>query len=292
MVEGGVSNVLVSNEIVGPAKIARLATLAARAQLGVLVDNAENAAQIDKALGRASASMDVLVEINVGANRCGVEPGQAVLALANRIMACDNLRFAGVHAYQGAAQHARTPAERRNLIDRAVQHVRASIELLHEHGLKCDIVTGAGTGTYLLEAGSGIYNEIQPGSYIFMDADYNRNLGDDGQPARYFEQSLYVWATVMSRANAERAIVDAGLKAFSFDSGLPVVAEGPAEYIKASDEHGVLRTPPGLGLKLGDKLRIIPGHCDPTVNLYDWIVGYRDGIVELVWPIAGRGAFY
>ena len=90
----------------------------------------------------------------------------------------------------------------------------------------------------------------------------------------------------------ERAIVDAGLKAFSFDSGLPVVADGTAEYIKASDEHGVLKTPPGSGLKLGDKLRIVPGHCDPTVNLYDWIVGYRDGIVELIWPIAGRGAFY
>ena len=292
MVEGGVSNVLVSNEIVGLAKMARLAALAARAQLGVLVDDADNVEQLDRALGRASASMDVLVEINVGSNRCGVEPGQPVLALANRIMACDNLRFAGVHAYQGAAQHARTPQERRNLVDRAVQHVRASLELLHEHGLKCDIVTGAGTGTYLLEAASGIYNEIQPGSYIFMDADYDRNLGEDGEPLRAFEQSLHVWTTVMSRASDERAILDAGLKALAMDSGMPVVADGGAEYLKASDEHGVLRTAPGSKLKLGDKIRLIPGHCDPTVNLYDWIVGHRDGIVETVWPIAARGAMY
>jgi D-serine deaminase-like pyridoxal phosphate-dependent protein len=292
MIEGGVGNVLVSNEVVGPGKIARLAALAARAQLGVLVDDEENVGQLDKALSRASAGMDVLVEINVGSNRCGVEPGEPVLALANRIMASDNLRFAGVHAYQGAAQHARTPAERRGLIDRAVQHVRLSVELLHEHGLGCEIVTGAGTGTYLLEATSGIYNEVQPGSYIFMDADYSRNLGEDGQPVRAFEQSLFVWASVMSRVNDSRAIVDAGLKAFSFDSGLPVVADGGAEFIKASDEHGVLKTPPGSKLKLGDKVRIIPGHCDPTVNLYDWIVGYRDGVVETVWPIAARGAVY
>ena len=292
MVEGGVDNVLLSNQIVGAAKIARLAALAARTRLGVLVDDADNVEQLDRALGRASASLDVLVEINVGSNRCGVEPGQAVLALANRIMACDNLRFAGVHAYQGAAQHARTPQERRHLVDRAVQHVRASLELLHEHGLTCDIVTGAGTGTYLLEAASGVYNEIQPGSYIFMDADYNRNLGEDGKPLRVFEQSLHVWTTVMSRTSDERAILDAGLKALAMDSGMPVVADGGAEYIKASDEHGVLRTAPGSKLKLGDKIRLVPGHCDPTVNLYDWIVGHRDGVVETVWPIAARGAFY
>jgi 3-hydroxy-D-aspartate aldolase len=292
MVDGGVANVLVSNEIVGAAKTQRLAALAGRAQLSVLVDDADNVEQIDAALGRHGATLDALIEINVGSNRCGVEPGQPVVALANRIMACNNVRFAGLHAYQGSAQHARTPPERRALIDRAVQHVRASLELMHEHGLKCDVVTGAGTGTYVLEATSGVYNEIQPGSYVFMDADYNRNLGEDGAPLRVFEQSLFVWATVMSRVDPARAIVDAGLKAFSLDSGLPQVADRSAEYIKASDEHGVLKTPPGSGLKLGDKLRIIPGHCDPTVALYDWIVGYRGNTVETIWPIAGRGAFY
>jgi 3-hydroxy-D-aspartate aldolase len=292
MVDGGVGNVLVSNEIVGATKTARLAALAKRARISVLFDHPQSVEEIDHALGRAGASMDALIEINVGSNRCGVEPGQPVLALATRVMGSDNLRFAGLHAYQGSAQHARTPADRRALIDRAVQHVRSSLELLHEHGLQCEVVTGAGTGTYTLEAASGVYNEVQPGSYIFMDADYNRNLGEDGAPLRVFEQSLFVWASVMSRSNEERAIVDAGLKAFSFDSGLPIVADGIAEYMKASDEHGVLRTPSGSNLKLGSKVRLIPGHCDPTVNLYDWIVGYRDGTVETVWPIAARGALY
>jgi D-serine deaminase-like pyridoxal phosphate-dependent protein len=292
MVDGGVGNVMVSNEIVGQHKLLRLAELSRRADISVLVDDADNVAALDQAAAQRGATLGVLVEINVGANRCGVEPGQPVLALANRILASDNLRFVGLHAYQGAAQHLRTPAERRALIDRAVQQVRASVELLHEYGVECDIITGAGTGTYSLEAASGLYNEIQPGSYVFMDADYNRNLDEEGKPVKFFEQSLFVWATVMSRTSAQRAIVDAGLKALAFDSGMPLVADGGAEYVRASDEHGLLMTPAASKLKLGDKVRLIPGHCDPTVNLYDWIVGYRNGVVESVWPIAARGAFY
>ncbi len=125
-----------------------------------------------------------------------------------------------------------------------------------------------------------------------MDADYGRNLGEDGKPVHDFEQSLYVWATVMSRATSERAIVDAGLKAVSVDSGMPLVAGGGAEFLRASDEHGVLGTISGREFRLGEKIRLVPGHCDPTVNLYDWIVCYRGEEVEAVWPIAARGAFY
>jgi D-serine deaminase-like pyridoxal phosphate-dependent protein len=293
MVEGGVMNVLVSNEVVGAPKLARLAALARRARISVCVDNEQNVADLDAAARTAGAKIDVLVEVNVGANRCGVEPGQPCVDLARRIAAAKHLRFAGLHAYQGAAQHARTPVERKAAIARAVQHVSQTIEALRAHGLKPEIVTGAGTGTYLLEAASGVYNEIQPGSYIFMDADYNRNLGDDGRPANNFEQSLYVWTTVMSHATAERAVVDAGLKALSVDSGMPLVADLPGvEFLKASDEHGVLKLPQGSRLAVGDKIRLVPGHCDPTVNLYDWIVGMRGDKVECLWPITARGAFY
>jgi 3-hydroxy-D-aspartate aldolase len=292
MVDGGVPNVLVSNEVVGRQKLERLAALARRAQVSVCVDDAGNVADLDAAAGRADARLDVLVEIDVGAGRCGVAPGQPVLALAERISRCGNLRFAGLHAYQGAAQHARTPEQRRQMIDKAVQQVRATLELLHEHGYRCDSVTGAGTGTYPLEVASGVYNEIQPGSYVFMDADYHRNLDGGGRPALTFEQSLFVWATIMSHPTAERAVVDAGLKAFSMDSGMPLVAGPGAQYLKASDEHGLLSVTDTTRFRLGDKIRLIPGHCDPTVNLYDWIVGYRGDIVESVWPIAARGAFY
>jgi 3-hydroxy-D-aspartate aldolase len=293
MVEGGVMNVLVSNEVIGASKLTRLAGLARRARVSVCVDDAHNIADIDSAAGAVGVKIDVLIEINVGANRCGVEPGEPAVNLAQRIASAKHLRFAGLHAYQGAAQHARTPAERRAAIARAVQHVRDTIDALQIHGLKPEIITGAGTGTYMLEAASGVYNEIQPGSYIFMDADYNRNLGDDGRPDQNFQQSLYVWATVMSHATAERAVVDAGLKALSVDSGMPLVVDLPGvEFLKASDEHGVLKLPQGSQLKVGDKIRLIPGHCDPTVNLYDWIIGVRGDKVESVWPVTARGAFY
>ncbi|HVY04367.1 MAG TPA: DSD1 family PLP-dependent enzyme [Burkholderiales bacterium] len=293
MVEGGIMNVLVSNEVVGAQKVARLATLAQRARVSVCVDNAENVAQLEAAARTAGARIDVLVEVNVGANRCGVEPGMPVVELARAIASGKHLRFAGLHAYQGAAQHARTPLERKSAIAKAVEHVRNTLDALESAGLKAEIVTGAGTGTYLLEAASGVYNEIQPGSYVFMDADYNRNLGDDGRPLQGFAQSLYVWTTVMSRPAPERAVVDAGLKALSVDSGMPQVADLPGvEFLKASDEHGVLSVSTQVKLALGDKIRLIPGHCDPTVNLYDWIVGIRGGKVECVWPITARGAFY
>ena len=151
-------------------------------------------------------------------------------------------------------------------------------------------MTGAGTGTYLFEAASCVYHELQTGSYIFMDVDYaNNDWTESGIPR--FDHSLFVWTTVMSCPTADRAIVDAGLKASSVDSGMPRVFDTPgAEYIKASDEHGVLKLAAGVSLPLGHKLKIVPGHCDPTVNLYDHFVCVRKGVVEALWPITARGA--
>jgi D-serine deaminase-like pyridoxal phosphate-dependent protein len=161
--------------------------------------------------------------------------------------------------------------------------------LLTGAGIACDIVTGAGTGTWQHERDSGVYDELQPGSYVFMDADYGRNVA--GAAELRFEQSLFVLASVMSTPAAGRAIVDAGLKAFAFDSGLPLVhGRAGAEYVKASDEHGVLRVAGGAPATTGERVWLIPGHCDPTVNLYDWIVAVRGGVVEGVWPVEARGA--
>ncbi len=292
-VHGGVGDVMVANEVVGTQKLARLAELARQARISVCVDDAGNVAQLAHAAREASVKLDVLVEINVGANRCGVEPGEAVLALARLIAQSQGLRFAGVHAYHGAAQHLRTPQQRREAIAHAVTKVQATLGLLESAGLRPEIVTGAGTGTYLLETASGVYNEIQPGSYIFMDADYGRNLSDDGKPVREFEQSLFILATVMSHPVPARAVVDVGLKAHSVDSGMPlVVGVAGAVYTKASDEHGVIELAGPGALKLGQKVWLIPGHCDPTVNLYDWLVCYRGERVEAIWPISARGAFY
>jgi 3-hydroxy-D-aspartate aldolase len=293
LVQGGVGDVMLANEVVGTQKLARLAELARQARVSVCVDDAGNVADLAQVVREARVTLDVLVEVNVGANRCGVEPGEPVVNLARLISRSPGLHFAGVHAYHGAAQHLRTPQQRREAIAKAVSKVQASLQLLENSGLVAEVVTGAGTGTYMLEATSGVYNEIQPGSYIFMDADYGRNLSEDGKPLHEFEQSLFILATVMSHPVPARAVVDAGLKAHSVDSGMPLVANvAGAVYTKASDEHGVIELSGPGTLKLGEKLRLVPGHCDPTVNLYDWLVCYRGEKVEAIWPISARGAFY
>ena len=288
MVHGGIADVLVSNEIVGAGKLQRLAALAREARVAVCVDDAENVDALSAVAQSYGVALDVLVEINVGADRCGVEPGVAAVALAERVARSHWLRFRGLQAYHGSAQHVRRFEERRAAIATAVEKARATRELLARHGLPCEDVTGAGTGSYALEGESGVYNELQAGSYAFMDADYARNLGEDGRPTAEFEHSLFVYATVMSKPAPERAVLDAGLKALSVDSGMPRLADRQdAEYFGASDEHGKLRIVPGnQPLAIGDKLRLIPGHCDPTVNLYDWYVGYRGDRVEALWPIA------
>ncbi|OGA24162.1 MAG: alanine racemase [Betaproteobacteria bacterium RIFCSPLOWO2_02_FULL_67_26] len=292
MVDGGVPDVLVANEVVGAAKLKRLAALARRARVAVCADDAGNVGALDEAARAAGVKLDVLVEVNVGANRCGVEPGAPAVALAQAIARSKSLRFAGLQAYQGAAQHLRKVDERRAAIEAACARVRQTTVLLDKAGIGCERVTGAGTGTYLFEAVSGVYHELQAGSYIFMDADYAKNEWTESGIPR-FEHSLFVWATVMSRPVADRAVVDAGLKASSVDSGMPKVAEVEgAEYVKASDEHGVLKLGGAARLAVGDKLKLIPGHCDPTVNLYDQYVCVRGGKVEAIWPITARGAVW
>ena len=292
MVYGGVPNVLVSNQVVGASKLVRLAALAKQARVSVCVDDARQVSDLDAAATAFGVRLPVLVEINVGMDRCGVESGEPALVLAKQIAAAPGLRFTGLQAYQGSAQHVREYEKRKIAIDTAVEKVRQTIELLKRNGLPCELVTGAGTGTYHFEAASGVYNELQAGSYIFMDADYAKNLSAEGHPWGGFEHSLFVYATVMSRPTRERAVLDAGLKSFSLDAGLPVVADFPdVEYVRAADEHGkLLLHDPTRNVEIGSKLRVIPGHCDPTVNLYDWYVGYRNGRVEAIWPITARGA--
>jgi 3-hydroxy-D-aspartate aldolase len=292
MVHGGVPDVLISNEIVGASKLRRLAALARTARIAACVDDPAHVAALDAAARELDTTLTVLVEVNMGGDRCGVEPGEPALRLADAISRGAKLTFGGLQAYHGSAQHLRSFAERRAAIGQAVERAGRTRALLEANGIACPVVTGAGTGTFMLEAASGVYDELQCGSYVFMDADYGRNLDEDGEPTRQFEHSLFVWTTVMSRPTDDRAIVDAGLKALSVDSGMPQLhGFDEAEYARASDEHGKLLVKrPTNRLRIGDKVKLVPGHCDPTVNLYDWYVGVRNGRVEALWPIAARGA--
>ncbi|MCB1467475.1 MAG: DSD1 family PLP-dependent enzyme [Rhizobiaceae bacterium] len=292
IVNGGIRDVLVSNQVVDPKKIDRLAQLALRARTLVCVDDAGNVDDLSDAAVRHGATIECLVEIDCGAGRCGVQWGQPVIDLARKIADAPGLKFSGLQAYQGAAQHVHDFNERKAKIDTAIQQVRDTVRMLAEAGFECDIVGGAGTGSYYFEGASGVYNEMQCGSYIFMDADYQRVKDQQGEFIHEFENSLFIWTSIMSKTKQDKAICDAGLKAQSVDSGLPTIfGRSDVTYVKCSDEHGVIADPDNV-LKLNDKLKLVPGHCDPTCNVYDWYVGIRDGKVECLWPVTARGLAY
>lgn len=292
---GGIKDVLVSNQVRDLAKIDRLARLPKLgARTIVCVDDLANIPDLSAAAVRHGTTIECLVEIDCGAGRCGVTTTPEVVALAQAIAAAPGLTFSGIQAYQGAMQHMDLFAHRKAKIDLAVAQVADAVAGLAAVGLGCDIVGGGGTGSYQFEAGSGVYNELQCGSYAFMDADYGRILDEHGQriDKGEWENALFILTSVMSHVKADKAIVDAGLKAQSVDSGLPVVfGRTDVNYVKCSDEHGVIDDPAGV-LRVNDKLRLVPGHCDPTCNVHDWYVGLRGGKVEVVWPVSARGKAY
>jgi D-serine deaminase-like pyridoxal phosphate-dependent protein len=293
MVAGGVYNVYISNEVVAPAKLARVAELAHRVaaehgQLAIAVDSAEGVHRLanamnDRRRGGVAAVIDVFVEIDVGQGRCGVAPGRAALDLALEIRRHPALRFAGLQAYQGKAQHLRSPQARREAISIVVQDVLFTRKQIEAEGIPVDLVTGAGTGSMVCEAASGVYGELQAGSFLFMDADYAANERDPAQPQ--FEHALFVKSQVMS-SGLLHAVCDAGHKSHAIDSGLPRVLEleptGALEYANGGDEHGILRPAAGNQRvpRLDDTVWLIPGHCDPTVNLHNHLVGVTGGLVK------------
>jgi 3-hydroxy-D-aspartate aldolase len=291
-VRGGIKDVLVSNQVRDPAKIDRLARLPKLGARAICcVDDLATIADLSAAAVKHGTQIECLVEIDCGAGRCGVQSTEDVVVIATAIDAADGLKFAGLQAYQGAMQHLDDYQERKAKIEIAVAMVAEAVAALKSVGLECDIVGGGGTGSYYFEGESGVYNELQCGSYAFMDADYGRILDRDGKRIDQgeWQNALFLLTSVMSHAKADKAICDAGLKAQSVDSGLPVIfGRTDVEYVKCSDEHGVIADPDGV-LKVGDKLKLVPGHCDPTCNVHDWYVGVRNGKVEALWPITARG---
>lgn len=292
LVRGGVRDVLVSNELISESKMRRLAALAGDATIGLCFDAPEQVVLASRVARDFGVRIDGLVEIDVGMRRCGVEPGAAAANLAKRIADSPSLRFRGLQAYHGTAQHLPTHGDREQAIDGAARAVRVTLEALQKAGIPCNTVTGAGTGTYSIEGGNGLWTELQAGSYIFMDTEYARIGGRSGGRFTDFEHSLFVLATVMSAPTDDRAVVDAGLKSYSMEKGAPWIhGRSDIEITGVSDEHGKIEPKPDGRLpKLGEMLMLIPGHCDPTVNLHDWYVGVRRGRVEALWPITARGA--
>ena len=308
MVAGGICNVYISNEVIAPQKLARVAGLAHRVsaesgRLAIAVDSAEGVNRLAQAMNQArgqygaAAVIDVFVEIDVGQHRCGVPPGEAAVALVHEIRQHPALRFGGLQAYHGKAQHMRGARERREAIAIVMDEVVYTRKLIEAEGIPVDLVTGAGTGTMVCEAASGVFGELQAGSFMFMDADYAANERDPAQP--HFEHALFVKSQVIS-SREDHAVCDAGHKSHAIDSGLPKVlaldSESELDYFNGGDEHGILR-PAGASRRIpaiGRMLWLIPGHCDPTVNLHDFMIGVagglRKGTVETIIRVDARGA--
>ncbi|EGZ12174.1 hypothetical protein PHYSODRAFT_336628 [Phytophthora sojae] len=307
MFNGGVRDLLLSNEVYGERRYERMARLVqGGAQVTLIFDSVETVQQAAKVAEDTNVHFRALVEVNVGQDRCGVDTVEEAVHLAKTIDSfAPRLRMVGIQAYHGAAQHIRSYDEKKKVIAAVAEKAKTVRDALLEQGLKCDVVTGGGTGTYLLEAASGVFTEVQPGSYLFNDADYARNRGQDGEFVHDWKQSLYVLTAVMSKndkAAVPRAVVDAGTKAVSLDSGSPLVHSfvggeelaTTLEYHGGGDEHGILK--PQLNAMgkvtlpaLGSQLLLVPGHCDPTTNMYDHLVGFRGDRVEHVWEIEARG---
>lgn len=307
MVAGGVYNVYISNEVIAPSKLARVAELAhqvaaEQGQLAIAVDSVEGVRRLahemnDRRRGGQPAVIDVFVEIDVGQGRCGVTPGQSAVDLALEVRKHAALRFAGLQAYHGRAQHLRSARERREAIATVARDVRFTKSLIEAEGLSVGLVTGAGTGSMVYEAASGVYGELQAGSFLFMDADYAANERDPAQPQ--FEHALFVKSQVMS-SGLLHAVCDAGHKSHAIDSGLPRVLEmeptGALDYANGGDEHGILRPAAGNQRvpRLDEVVWLIPGHCDPTVNLHNVLIGVTGGLakgrVDKIIRVDARGA--
>jgi len=292
LADEGITDIFISNEVIDEAKLTRVAALAGRIELAIAVDSTLGVDRLANACKDAGSAPSVFVEIDVGQGRCGVSPAEAG-ALAHHVVS-RGLPFAGLQAYQGGAQHIQGAAERDAAMRNAAAVVRAAQTSISSAGLACPLVTGGGTGTFAFETTSGLWGELQPGSYLFMDREYAGV--EPAEQAPRFEHALFVKSQVMSRS-ASHVVVDAGIKAYAIDAGLPLAWGRELEMVNFGDEHGVLK-PSGSGTSadlplLGETIWLVPGHCDPTVNLHDGYVavrgGLEDGVVEALWPVDTRG---
>ncbi|WP_233887804.1 DSD1 family PLP-dependent enzyme [Paraburkholderia flagellata] len=292
----GVRDIHVTNEFVGEDKLLMATELASYVQLSVCVDAVAQVNALGQAATSAGVTIDVLPEIDVGQNRCGVTSHDALFELVDAIAMHASLRFAGLQGYHGGAQHIADWVARKETASRAAERAGAFVRALQARGVRCTRVTGGGTGTFEFDVASGVYTEVQPGSYAIMDGEYG---GIAWHGAVRPRNSLFVLSTIMSATRPGMVVCDVGLKGLAVDAGLPravtwAASEGPPlAYIAANDEHGKLQIigSPDAGTShlLGQRILVTPGHCDPTVNLYDQYVCFRGDRVEAIWPIDARG---
>ena len=287
----GIDNILITTPVVGESKIGRLLAARNQARVAVVADNEENINMLGSFAQLAGKMLDVLVEVDIGQGRCGVPPGPEAARLAQMIAGHPCLNFAGLQGYQGKIQMTVDPAERAAQTETGLDKLAATISEVENAGLPVDIRTGGGTGTAPFDLDRGLLTEIQTGSYVFMDSRYG-GIGWPGADAPPFENALFILTAVVSKPVPDRVIIDAGLKSASNDHGVPaVVGIKGCVFEFGGDEHGILRMKGGgeVPLDVGDKLQLVPSHCDTTINLYDQYIVLKDNKVMDVWPVDTRG---
>ena len=278
----GFADILVANEVVDPTGLRLLARAASRSRLGVAVDSLAHLAPLAACAAEHHVDFGVLIEIDVGMGRCGLPFGSdQLLPIARAIADSGRLQFLGLQGYEGHAVHRTDRALRQLMVWQAAQALRAERARLEDAGIGCSIVSGGGTGTWDLAAETGVWTDIQAGSYVLMDAEYGGlHLG--------FEPALYCAATVISRRSPEAAVLNVGLKELTVEAGMPRPVRAGLRVLGLADEHARLAVDIHTALEIGETVLLIPAHIDPAINLHPALVVWEGGDQLTLWPVDGR----
>ena len=284
MAAGGIDDILVANEIIGATKISRLAEVAKQARIGVACDNIENISQISSIASKSNVTIDILVDINVGANRCGVSPEEAS-ALAHHVDESPGLTFRGLMGYEGHVMGMQ-PEDKEAASAAAAEILAQAKALVEASGLQVEILSGGGSGNYWHAASLGSINELQAGGGALMDISYQElmKLPDH-------QYALYLSAQVVSTAVHGRAILDAGWKTTGRHTGLPTISSHHgAEVASLNAEHTIVNLPEGMNVTHGERMTLVPHYSDSTVLLHREMYAVRNNVIQDVWEITGAGA--
>ncbi|KAA8645072.1 hypothetical protein EYZ11_009404 [Aspergillus tanneri] len=283
----GFDDLLITCEIIGEAKVKRLVELFRKhRKIRIVVDSEVGATAINEALENAGIKdpIMVLIDLDVGLHRTGVQPGDSAVALARHIDGLKHLKLIGVQGYEGHLQHVHDREDRKTQCLQSMKILTGTADTLRNAGFNIEVVTTGGTGTAEFCATVPGVTELQPGSFIFMDTDYQRAVGS------FYSYSLTILSTVLSKQGPRSVTIDSGLKSLTTDSGLAECKDSRYSYGVLGDEHGSLSwedgTPP---LSVGDRVEMVPSHIDPTVNLHDFYYAHRGGVIEEIWPVDSRG---
>jgi D-serine deaminase-like pyridoxal phosphate-dependent protein len=284
MVQSGVEDILITNEIVDPAKIERLARLNRYADVKVAVDNLEVARTISQIAKAHGMKQGVVVEVDVRNKRCGTSPGRPTADFVKQLVEMRGLNLLGIMAYEGPFLDVQDFEQRKTGATKLLQRLLETVEMVENQGTELKIISAGSTGTYNITADYPRVTEVEAGSYVFMDSTYRKLKGLG------FGCSLSVLATIVSKPVPERLVVDTGWKTITSELGMPEAkdVEGARVY-HLSEEHALIAVSPQNSLRVGDKIELIPSHCCTTVNLHDVYYGVRNGQVETIWPISARG---